>query len=109
MNYYRLYWKNNDGDIKYSPVLNVKIKEGAEGISVFPTITKDGQVTIQLHSGWEEAECKVLNILGQQVAAVITGTKERKEISLKSLPPGTYLLTFKDHERQLVYKVVYQP
>ncbi|WP_222166445.1 S8 family peptidase [Edaphocola aurantiacus] len=109
MNYYRLYWKNNDGYIKYSPVLNVKIKEGAEGISVFPTITKDGQVTIQLHEGWEEAECKVLNILGQQVAAVITGAKEHKEISLKSLPPGTYLLTFKDHERQLVYKVVYQP
>ncbi|WP_161971239.1 S8 family peptidase [Edaphocola flava] len=107
-NYYRLYWKNADGNVQYSPVVNATIS-GDASLKVYPTVTADGQVNVLLGSGWENAKIDVINLLGQQVPVLQKGGRSGRTIALNALTPGTYLIRIKDKERMQTFKVVYQP
>ncbi|RQO32506.1 hypothetical protein DBR32_02580 [Taibaiella sp. KBW10] len=108
MNYYRLYWTNDDGNIQYSPVNNVMVTDKTP-VKVFPTLSHDGKINVQLGAGWASTQCLITNMLGQQVSAVIVGNDYHKVISLGALPPGMYLLTLKNPGHTQVFKVIYKP
>ncbi|MNY01066.1 hypothetical protein D3C86_1335790 [compost metagenome] len=80
-----------------------------EVLKVYPTVTRDGRVNIELSAGWEKATIDVVNLLGQQVPALLTGAVQNKTIELKALVPGTYFIRIKNKERIQTFKVVYQP
>lgn len=108
LNYYRLHLKDAAGNIMYSPVVSAGISDD-ELLNVYPTITSDGLVHVALSTGWKQANIDVINLLGQQVPVLLTGTAERKTVALKALAPGTYFIRIKDKERIQTFKVVYQP
>jgi len=108
LNYYRLHWKDAEGNIQYSPIVSAGIGDD-EVLNVYPTVTRDGRVNIELLSGWEKATIDVINLLGQQVPALLTGAAQNKTVELKALVPGTYFIRIKNKERIQTFKVVYQP
>lgn len=107
-NYYRLSWKSDDGLIQYSPVRQVWLGSGS-GPAVFPTLSQDGKVNVQLQIGWEQAVCVLYNILGQKFPVTLSGDPYNKLISLKGLPAGMYLLSIRNGDQERVFKITYKP
>ncbi len=87
---------NNGSLVCYSPfsqAFSFVIKEGDNGLSVYPNPSPTGLFTIETFSDNPNARIDVFNLKGSNVfSGTITELREKKELDLKSLEPGMYII-----------------
>jgi hypothetical protein len=96
LNYYRLKQVDLNGDVTYSWVVKTSIKSG--NINIYPNPSTN-VVNIKSSNGF--ISWKLANNLGVIVKA---GTSTDKEIYIRNLPSGMYMLTIIDNEHNVLVK-----
>lgn len=107
--YYRLKIVDKDGNLNYSKIVLVNLNCQTQRIlSIFPT-QSTGLFQIKLPEGYEKAEIRVLNSVGQIVMRNRSGTISRL-LTLSRYSAGTYLVQAISNEGMIGSKkiILYQ-
>lgn len=111
-NYYRITQVDLDGKRSRTLVKSLSFDCSSEGaIEVYPTVTQD-QLFVSLPAGYEGAELRVYNSIGQELRLPNTGAVAQSglhNIPFNGLQPGHYLLRVTAGSMTQTFKVVYQP
>jgi hypothetical protein len=109
--YYRLKLMDQDGKHQYSTIESTYSDCKGQLIKIYPTLTK-GTVYINLPSGYEQAQIKVYNALGQLLKLPDTDKISQNgmhSVQLHGLAQGQYLLKVINGNEVNTFKIIYQP
>jgi len=94
--------------IKILPALAVQPLSSAENnIVVYPTITKK-TLNISLPAGYEHADVKLVNMLGEQINIAQTQGLSR-QLNINNAVAGMYLLQIVNADKVNNFRIIYQP
>ena len=103
-NYYRLKQVDTNGDFEYSDIISIRMRSGVKTISFFPNpVIRD--LNIKINAETEEASIvEIINMNGQIINRFETDdtTEAIYPIDLETLPTGTYFLSVKRGNEQLM-------
>lgn len=111
--YYRLRQVDLDGQVQYSPVIQVGLWPREAGMEVFPNPTADGNLRVSLYGlpAHGRARLRILDLQGRRVREEQLRLDARGTFDgwiLSALPPGTYSLTCEVGGQQFVRKLISQ-
>ncbi|MEZ4908492.1 MAG: T9SS type A sorting domain-containing protein [Saprospiraceae bacterium] len=93
-NYYRLKITGDDGEIKYSPVISVRLSDNADNrLIVFPTIS-DNMIHCSFEQNVAQGEITIYNIMGVVVKSIKITNKGEVDIDITDFKKGQYILQF---------------
>jgi len=94
--------------IKILPALAVQPLSSAENnIVVYPTITKK-TLNISLPAGYEHADVKLVNMLGERINIAQTQGLAR-QLNINNAAAGMYLLQIVNADKVNNFRIIYQP
>jgi hypothetical protein len=109
LNYYRLKMLGTDGKHNYSVVRRVSFNDDNSDILVYPTDNTTGVVNVVLPAGYETATIHVVNAMGQYLPVSTVSTGLARQLELKGLPAGQYLISVWNNGMRRSFKVTYHP
>ena len=109
-NFYRIKSIDRDGTTKYSAVVNVKLGNKQDGITVYPNPVKGGRINVQIQGEKGSYTARLLNTQGQTVWSQTlghTGGSATQTLQMnKNLTAGNYVLELNNGTKTYTQKIV---